>query len=90
MTSIGPQLKHVHASENDRGPLGNGHVDFRRIVTALKSIGYNGYLMIEGFGYSPQEQNGPGALWADTSVSPEAIASTGARFLNQILNEAGA
>lgn len=88
VTSLGPHLKHVHASENDRGPLGNGHVDFRGIVTALKKIGYNGYLMIEGFGYSPQEQNGPGILWADTSVSPEAIASTGARFLNQVLNEA--
>ena len=88
VTSLGPQLKHIHASENDRGPLGLGHVDFRRIVTALKKIGYNGYLMIEGFGYSPQEQNGPGTLWADTSVSPEAIASTGARFLNQVLSEA--
>ncbi len=88
VTSIGTQLKHIHASENDRGPLGLGHVDFRRIVAALKQIGYNGYLMIEGFGYSPQEQNGPGTLWADTSVSPEAIASTGARFLNQVLNEA--
>ena len=87
-TSTGSKLKHVHASENDRGPLGNGHVDFRRIVTALKKMEYNGYLMIEGFGYSPQEKNGPGALWADTSVSPEEIASTGARFLNQVLNEA--
>ena len=88
VTSLGPHLKHIHASENDRGPLGLGHVDFRSIVSALKKIGYNGYLMIEGFGYSPQEQNGPGALWADTSVSPETIASTGARFLNQVLNEA--
>ena len=89
LNSIRPRLKHIHASENDRGPLGEGHVDFRGIVAVLKKVGYNGYLMIEGFGYSPQEQNGPGALWADTSVSPEAIASTGARFLNQILNEAG-
>ena len=88
VTSLGPHLKHIHASENDRGPLGLGHVDFRRIVSALKKIGYNGYLMIEGFGFSPQEQNGPGVLWADTSVSPETIASTGARFLNQVLNEA--
>jgi D-psicose/D-tagatose/L-ribulose 3-epimerase len=87
LISIGPQLKHIHASENDRGPLGLGHVDFRRIVTALKKIGYSGYLMIEGFGYSPQETNAPGALWADTSVSPETIASTGALFLNQVLNE---
>jgi D-psicose/D-tagatose/L-ribulose 3-epimerase len=87
VTALGPRLKHIHASENDRGPLGLGHVDFRRIVTALKKVGYNGYLMIEGFGYSPQEQNGPGTLWADTSISPETIASTGARFLNQVLNE---
>ncbi len=87
VTSLGPHLKHVHASENDRGPLGKGHVDFRGIVTALKKTGYNGYLMIEGFGYSPQETNAPGTLWADTSVSPEEIASTGARFLNQVLNE---
>jgi D-psicose/D-tagatose/L-ribulose 3-epimerase len=89
LSSIGPHLKHIHVSENDRGLLGKGHVDFRGIVAALKKIGYNGYLMIEGFGYSPQETNAPGALWADTSVSPEEIASTGAQFLNQILNEAG-
>lgn len=87
VTLLGPQLKHFHASENDRGPLGEGHVDFRGIVTALKKIRYNGYLMIEGFGYSPQELNGPGTLWADISVSPEEIASTGARFLNFLLNE---
>jgi D-psicose/D-tagatose/L-ribulose 3-epimerase len=88
LTSIGPHLKHIHASENDRGLLGKGHVDFPGIVAALKEIGYNGYLMIEGFGYSPQEIDAPGALWADTSVSPEEIASTGARFLNQVLNAA--
>ena len=88
LTSIGPRLKHIHASENDRGLLGKGHVDFPGIVAALKKIGYNGYLMIEGFGYSPQETNAPGALWADISVSPEEIASTGARFLNEVLNGA--
>jgi D-psicose/D-tagatose/L-ribulose 3-epimerase len=88
LTSIGPRLKHIHASENDRGLLGKGHVDFPGIVAALKKIGYNGYLMIEGFGYSPQETNAPGALWADISVSPEEIASTGARFLKEVLNAA--
>lgn len=88
LTSIGPRLKHIHASENDRGLLGKGHVDFSGIVAALKKIGYHGYLMIEGFGYSPQEIHAPGALWADSSVSPEEIASTGARFLNHVLNGA--
>ncbi len=85
VASLGPYMKHLHASENERGLLGRGLVDFRAIVEALKVIGYDGYLMIEGFGYSPQEQNGPGVLWADTSVSPEDIAMKGAEFLRALL-----
>ena len=84
--SLGPYLKHIHASENDRGLLGKGHVDFSAILMALRKSGYHGYLMIEGFGYSPQERNAPGTLWADASVSPEEIASSGARYLNDILS----
>lgn len=86
--SLGHYLKHLHASENDRGLLGKGHVDFSAIIAALKKNEYDGYLMIEGFGYSPRETNGPGLLWADISVSPEEIASRGAQFLTRILNEA--
>jgi D-psicose/D-tagatose/L-ribulose 3-epimerase len=86
--SLGHELKHLHASENDRGLLGNGHIDFRAIIAALREIGYKGYLMIEGFGYSPDEKSGPGALWADIAVSPEKIASRGAQFLNALLTDA--
>jgi D-psicose/D-tagatose/L-ribulose 3-epimerase len=86
--SLGHELKHLHASENDRGLLGLGHIDFRAIIAALREIGYKGYLMIEGFGYSPEEKSGPGALWADIAVSPEEIASRGAQFLNALLSEA--
>jgi D-psicose/D-tagatose/L-ribulose 3-epimerase len=85
VTFLGPYLKHLHASENDRGPLGRGHVDFRAIIAALIDVGYDGYLMIEGFGYSPSEMDSPGTLWADLSVSPEEIASSGARYLKGIL-----
>ena len=82
---LGSHLKHVHVSENDRGLLGQGHVDFPGIVAALQKSGYDGYLMIEGFGYSPQEKDAPGALWADVDVSPEDIASKGARYLQSLL-----
>ncbi len=85
VTFLGPYLKHLHASENDRGPLGRGHVDFPAIIAALIDIGYDGYLMIEGFGYSTSEVNSPGTLWADLSVSPQKIASDGARYLKSIL-----
>jgi D-psicose/D-tagatose/L-ribulose 3-epimerase len=83
--SLGNRLKHIHASENDRGLLGSGHVDFPGIIEALHDIEYEGYLMIEGFGYSPKEVNAPGFLWADMKVSPEALAFSGARYLNSLL-----
>ena len=78
---LGPHLKHIHASENDRGILGRGHVDFHGITAALQKIGYGGYLIVEGFGFSPHEQIGPGALWADKDVSPEQLALRSAGFL---------
>lgn len=88
MTSLGSRLAHVHVSENDRSLLGSGHVDFPGIVASLKKIGYDGYLMIEGFGYSAQEQNAPGTLWAEMAVSPEDIASKGIRYLRGLLDGA--
>ncbi len=86
VSALGGHLKHLHASENDRGLLGKGHVDFPAIITALRKNGYDGYLMVEGFGFSPQETSGPGVLWADTSVSPEDLALHGAEFLTKLVN----
>lgn len=86
--SLGSHLKHIHASENDRGPLGAGHVPFREIISALREIGYQGCLMIEGFGYDKREKDSPGKLWAHKSVSPEDLATNGAAFLAQLLREA--
>ena len=87
--SLGPSLRHVHASENDRGLLGSGHVDFASIIAALRDIDYDGYLVIEGFGYSPTEADSIGALWADTKVSPEDIAFQGAAYLRNLLDPGG-
>ncbi|HXR37997.1 MAG TPA: sugar phosphate isomerase/epimerase family protein [Terracidiphilus sp.] len=81
------RLKHLHVSENDRGLVGSGHVDFPGIVAALKEIGYDGYLMIEGFGYSAAEQSSLGALWGDFNVSPEDIAFQGAAYLQGLLGK---
>jgi D-psicose/D-tagatose/L-ribulose 3-epimerase len=82
--SLGAHLMHLHASENDRGPLGRGHIPFSEIVSALQAINYRGYLMIEGFGYSAKEKNAPGRLWASTDVSPEALATESAQHLRSV------
>jgi len=83
--SLGSSLKHFHASENDRGLLGSGHINFPAIIEALQGSNYDGYLMIEGFGYSPNEPDALGALWGDLSVSPEDIAFAGATYLASLL-----
>ena len=85
--SLGPFLKHIHASENDRGLLGSGHVGFPGIIDALRRIQYSGFLMIEGFGYSPDELGSLGALWGDLTVSPEDIAFKGSNYLRSLLQK---
>jgi len=46
---MGDRLVHVQLSENTRGTLGSGHVDFESILSALSSIGYTGMISIEAF-----------------------------------------
>jgi D-psicose/D-tagatose/L-ribulose 3-epimerase len=84
--SMGDRLKHMHISENDRSLIGEGHVDFPRIINALQTIGYKGYLMIEGFGFLPDVTDAPGTLWAEREVSPMDIATKGASYLRRLLN----
>ncbi len=83
--SAGPWLKHLHLSENDRSLIGSGHIDFVGIIKTLRKINYDGYLMIEGFGYSEDKDNLLGTLWADPIVSSDAIAIEGMRFLKSLL-----
>lgn len=84
--ALGPSLSHLHASENDRGIPGRGHVDFAGILAALRTIRYDGYLMIEGFGYVSAEKHAPGVLWAEMDVSPEKLALEGKQFFLTLLN----
>lgn len=81
---LGHRLKHIHASENDRGPLGRGHIPFLEIVNTLQDLRFDGFVMIEGFGYSRREKNAPGYLWAYPEVSPETFVAESARFLAQL------
>jgi len=85
--SLRDRLRHMHMSENDRSLLGQGHVDFPGIVEALRAIGYQGYLMIEGFGFLSEVKDGPGTLWAERNVSPMDIASQGAAYLRSLLHD---
>ncbi len=49
--AAGPHIGHVHLADSNRRPAGLGHTDFKPIFTALRQIGYNGYISAEAFPY---------------------------------------
>jgi sugar phosphate isomerase/epimerase len=52
-----PYLKHVHVNDaNMLGP-GMGETDYKPIVKALSEIGYDGFLSVEVFDFSPGAEN---------------------------------
>jgi D-psicose/D-tagatose/L-ribulose 3-epimerase len=79
--TLGPRIRHVHACENDRGIPGTGHVDWPALFGSLRRVRYNGWVVIESFGFAIPEIAAAACIWRDIAPSPEAIASEGIRFL---------
>jgi D-psicose/D-tagatose/L-ribulose 3-epimerase len=81
----GARLGHMHACGCDRGTPGNDHIDWRGIAEALREIGYQGDVVIEGFGMHVKLIARAAAIWRQIEPSPEDIAVKGLRFLQRIL-----
>jgi D-psicose/D-tagatose/L-ribulose 3-epimerase len=81
--TLGKHLKHVHTCENDRGTPGSGHVDWTGVFAALRSIGYDGWLTIESFGFALGELSAAASIWRDLEKNPENIAFDGVKFLKR-------
>ncbi|MFN7919043.1 MAG: sugar phosphate isomerase/epimerase [Bryobacteraceae bacterium] len=82
--TLGSHIFHVHSCENDRGAPGSGHVEWTEVMTALRAIGYDGYLVIESFGYAIKELAAAACIWRDLASSPAAIAWEGIEFLRRL------
>lgn len=80
----GPHLKHVHTCENDRGVPGTGHVDWAGLFSALRSIGYDGWLTIESFNSTIKELAAATAIWRDLAPRQDDIAFQGLAFLRRM------
>jgi len=77
-------LGYVHVCENNRGIPGTGLVPWKEFFTALKSIGYNGPMVIESFDPSFEELNRLCAIWRKFAKTGEELAIKGLKNLKEI------
>ncbi len=87
--SAGQNIGHVHISENDRGTPGTGHVDWRGILSALKDVGYDGWLTIESFAQPEPELASAASIWRDLASSGDDLARRGLKFIKDLTKELG-
>lgn len=81
----GKLLGHLHACGCDRGTPGNDHIDWVGIARALKAIGYQGDVVIEGFATNVKLIARAAAIWRQVEPSQEEIALKGLKFLQRLL-----
>ena len=89
LRALATRVGHVHISENDRGIPGNGHVDWRGILLALKEIGYSGWLTIESFAQPEPQLASAACIWRDLAPSGDSLAREGLGFIKKLAAELG-
>ena len=81
--SCGKLVGHCHISENDRGVPGTGHIDWKLYFSALKTIKYDRWLVIESFSSTVPEIASAASIWRAVSPSKEAVAKGGIKFVRE-------
>jgi sugar phosphate isomerase/epimerase len=71
---VAPYVAHVQANDANLGYPGSGEIDFVPIFGALKDVGYDGFVSVEVFDFSP---------------GPEAIARKSIEYMRASLERAG-
>jgi D-psicose/D-tagatose/L-ribulose 3-epimerase len=84
LESIGRKnLVHFHASENDRGIPGTGHVPWDATMQALKKMKYNGWVTIESFVPAIKELARAASIWRSLAKDGDDLAKRGLKFLRK-------
>src|SRR4030042_6199299 len=76
-------IKHIHISENDRGTPGKGHIDWPGTFKAIRSGGYDKWLVIEAFGRALPDLAAATRVWRDFFPSRESVYTEGVKFVRK-------
>lgn len=82
-------IKHVHISENDRGTPGKGHINFSGTFKALRSSGYDSWLVIEAFGRALPDLAAATKVWRDLFPDSDGVYTEGLQFIQEQWKTAG-
>jgi D-psicose/D-tagatose/L-ribulose 3-epimerase len=81
----GKHLGHFHACGCDRGTPGNDHIQWDCIAKALKTVKYDGNVVIESFTRDVIVIAKAAAIWRQIEPTREEIATKGLKFLRKTL-----
>ena len=82
VVSVGKMLYHVHCSENNRGILGTGHVNWEEFFQALNDVNYQGHLGFEYYTPSVREVS-----WKRIVPPMEEVVTKSLQFMKEMCNK---
>ena len=82
-TENAASFNHFHASENDRGTPGTGHVPWAETFRAVRASGYDGWVTIEAFGRTLPGLAAATRVWRDFFPSREEVYVEGGKFIRR-------
>ena len=82
-------INHIHISENDRGTPGKGHIDWPATFKAIRSSGYDRWLVIEAFGRALPDLAAATRVWRDFFPDREQVYTEGLKFVKEQWQAAG-
>ncbi|MGJ8639070.1 MAG: sugar phosphate isomerase/epimerase family protein [Opitutaceae bacterium] len=83
LLAAGKHVGHFHASASHRGLIGKDQVDWSGALAALKSINYEGDIVIESFTEDNAVLAKATSIWRKLYDGPEQLAVEGLQFLNE-------
>lgn len=86
---VGKHLGYIHLSESDRGTPGSGNVHWDEVFSGLKTIGFDGDLVMESFVALNPDIARATCMWRDVVGDPEALVRDGLAFLRGKSKEYG-
>lgn len=81
ITKYSDAINHIHISENDRGTPGKGHIDWDGTFKAIRSSGYDKWLVIEAFGRAMPDLAAVTRVWRDFFPTRESVYTEGIKFI---------